>query len=90
MIIILESSKSQQKNLKNRLLVYNFTVPEKEVTRIDKNGEEVTKNVSYIITDSSRFISSSLSNFINNLSEGIHKIKCKHGHKDNNKFILLL
>ena len=25
---------------------------------------------------------SSLSNFINNISEGIHRIKCKFGHSD--------
>ena len=24
-----------------------------------------------------------LSNFVNNLAEGIHKIKCKHKHDDN-------
>ena len=29
------------------------------------------------------FIASSLSNLVNNLSEGIHKIQCKHGHYDN-------
>ena len=55
-----------------------FTVPiEKEVTRIDKNGEKVTKNISHILqfTDSTTFV-------VNNLSEKIHKIKCKHGHDD--------
>ena len=60
-----------------------FTVPiEKGVTRIDKNGEEITKNISYIlqVIDSARFMASSLSNLANNLSEGIHRIKCKHGH----------
>ena len=57
---------------------------EKEVTRIDKNGEEATKNISYILkfVDSARFMASSLSNFVNNLSEWIHKIKCKFGHGD--------
>ena len=38
------------------------TVPiEKEVTRIDKNGEEVKKNISYILQfiDSVRFMASS-------------------------------
>ena len=38
-----------------------FTVPiEKEVTRIDKNGEEVTKNISYLLQfiDGARFIKS--------------------------------
>ena len=62
-----------------------FTVPiEKEVTRVDKNGEEVTKNTSYILQfiDSARFMTSSLSNLVNNLFEGIHKIKCKYGNDD--------
>ena len=57
-----------------------FTVPiEKEVTRTDKNGEEITKNISYILQfiDSARFMASSLSNLANNLSEEIHRIKCK-------------
>ena len=39
-----------------------FTVPiEKEVTRTDKNGEEITKNISYILQfiDSARFMASS-------------------------------
>ena len=58
-----------------------FTVPiEKEVTRMDKNGE-VTKNISYVLQfiDSLRFMASSLSNLANNLAEGIHRIKCKYG-----------
>ena len=47
-----------------------FTVPvEKEVTRIDKNGEEITINISYMlqIIDSPRFMASLLSNLVNNL-----------------------
>ena len=32
--------------------------------------------------DSARFMASSLSNLVNNLSEGIYKIKCKYGHDD--------
>ena len=42
----------------------SFSVPmEKEVTRIDKNGEEITKNISYKLqfNDRSRFMASSLS-----------------------------
>ena len=41
---------------------------EKEVTIIDKNGEEVTKNTSYILQfiNSTRFMASSLSNLVNN------------------------
>ena len=44
-----------------------------------KNGEEITKNICYRlqIIDSARFMSSSLSNFVNNHSEGNHRIKCK-------------
>ena len=63
----------------------NFTVPiEKEVTKIDKNGEETTKNISDILQfiDSARFMASSLSNLVNNLSEGIHRIKCRFGNND--------
>ena len=62
-----------------------FTVPiDKEVTRINKTGKEITKNISYILQfiDSTRFMASSLSNLVNNLSEGIHIIKCKFGHND--------
>ena len=32
--------------------------------------------------DSARFIASSLSSLVNNLSEGIHRIKCKYEHDD--------
>ena len=57
---------------------------EKKVTRIDKNKEEITKNISYKLRliDSIRFMASSLSNLVNNLSEGIHKVKFKFGHDD--------
>ena len=54
-----------------------FTVSiEKEVTRIDKNGEEIKKKLSYILQfiDSARFMAS---------SEGIHNIKCKYEHGNN-------
>ena len=46
--------------------------------------KKLQKNISYILQfiDSARFMASSLSNLVNNLSEGIHKIKCKHGHDD--------
>ena len=62
-----------------------FRVPiEKEVTRIDKNGEEITKNISDILQfiDRARFMASSLSNLVNNFSEGIHRIRCKYAHDD--------
>ena len=62
-----------------------FTVQiAKEVTRIHKNGEEVTKNISYILQfiDSARFMASSLSNLVNNLSQVIHRNKYKFGQDD--------
>ena len=57
---------------------------EKTVTKIDRNGDEITKNISYILQfiDSARFMASSLSTIVNNLSEGIRKIKCKYEHDD--------
>ena len=48
-----------------------FTVPiGEEVTRIDKNGEKITKNISYILQfiDSARFTANSLLYLVNNLS----------------------
>ena len=63
----------------------SFTVPiEKEVTRVDKIGEKLKIYISYILqfTDSARFLASSLSNLVGDLSEGIHKIKCRHRHDD--------
>ena len=61
-----------------------FTVPiEKEVTRVDTNRKEMTKNISSILQfiNSARFMASSLSNLANNLSEGIHRIKYVHDDK---------
>ena len=57
---------------------------EKEVTRIDKNEEQISKTISYILQfiDSATFMAISLSNFVNDLSEGIHRIKCKFWHDD--------
>ena len=68
---------------KNTGQYITFTVSiEKEVTRIDKNGEVITKNISYILQflDSARSMASSLSNLVYNLSEGLHRIKLKLEH----------
>ena len=57
-----------------------FSVPiEKEVTKIDKDGNESAITISYKLKfiDSTRFMASSLSNLAGNLPEEIHKIKCK-------------
>ena len=42
------------------------------------------QKISYILqfVDSARFMASSLSNLVNNLSEVIHKIKSKYGRDD--------
>ena len=64
--------------LENAAKYKTFTIPiEKEVTRIDKNGEDITKNISYMLQfiESARFMASSSSSLVNNFSEGIHKIK---------------
>ena len=57
-----------------------------QVTRTDKNGKNPTKTISYRLPfiDSARFMGSSLSNLVNNLAEGIHKIKCKNEHHNKN------
>ena len=57
-----------------------FSVPiEKEVTNIDKDSNESVATISYKIKfiDKARFMASSLSNLVNNLAEGIRKIKYK-------------
>ena len=46
-----------------------------------KNGEKNTENTFYIL-QFKRSMASSLSNLVNNFSEGIHRIKCKLGHDD--------
>ena len=49
---------------------------EKEVTNIDKDGNESTVNISYKKSiDRARFMGSLLSNLVDNLTERIHKIK---------------
>ena len=57
-----------------------FSVPiEKKVTKIDKYGNESVVTISYKIKfiDSARFMATSLSNLVDNLTEVIHKVKCK-------------
>ena len=54
-------------------------VIEKETTKVDNDDNEDIITISYNTNflDSDRFISSSLSNFVDKLVEEIHKIKCK-------------
>ena len=51
----------------------------KEVTNVDKDGNESVATISYRIEfiESARFMASSLSDLVDNLAERIHKIKCK-------------
>ena len=54
---------------------------EKEITRIDKNGEDIIKHISYIsqlLEHSSTLMASPSSNLFNNISEGIYRINCKY------------
>ena len=53
------------------------------MARIYKKGEEITKNIYHILQyiDSARVIASLLSNLVNSLSKGFHRIKCKYGHE---------
>ena len=65
---------------KNTEKYKTFPVPmEKDITKFYKDGNESVVTVSYKIklNDSARFMASSLSNLVDNLTEGIHKIKCK-------------
>ena len=54
--------------------------------RIDKNGEEITKAVSYRLQfiDSARFIASLLSNLVNNLAKEFIKLNVTVIHIDLN------
>ena len=58
-----------------------FSISKKEeVIKINKDDNENLVAISYKImfTDSARFMATSLSKLVDNLRDGIHKIKCKH------------
>ena len=57
----------------------NFSVKiNKKITKKDKDGVEMIVNILYRLKfiDSYRFMSTSLSNLVNNLSDGLHNNKC--------------
>ena len=58
-----------------------WVVITKEVKRIDKNGEQISKTISYIIEfiDSTNVMASLLSKLVDSFAEGVYKIKCKQG-----------
>ena len=49
------------------------------VTRVDKIGEKITKNISNMLQfiDSARYTASTSSNLVDNLLEALHRVKCK-------------
>ena len=58
-----------------------FSVPiEKKIQQVDRDGNENIVTISYKIKfiDSARFMTSSLSNLVDNLAEGIHTTECKY------------
>ena len=63
---------------KKQYKTYSFPI-KKEIKEIDKGGNESVVTISYKIKfiDSARFMTTSLSNLVDNLAEGINKIKCK-------------
>ena len=64
---------------KNTEKYITFSVPiKKKITKKDKNGNDKITKISCKIKfiDSFRFMSSSLSNLVDNLSEGLHSDKC--------------
>ena len=64
--------------------IKTISIPiEKEVIRINKNGEELQKKTYMLqFIGSTRFMVSSLSNRVDNLFDIIHRIKCKYGRDD--------
>ena len=55
-----------------------FSTNQKEITKKDKNGNNKITKISYKIKfiNSYRFMSTSLSNLVKNLSEGLHNDRC--------------
>ena len=64
---------------KHRKVQNVFHSNEKKVAKIDKDRNESVVTISYKINfiDSARFMETSLSSLVDNLTEGIHKVKCK-------------
>ena len=54
----------------------------KKLQELIKMEKKFKKNMCKILQfiDSARSLASSLSNFVNNLFEGIHRTRCKYGH----------
>ena len=59
-----------------------FSQWQKDLLRIERNRKEISKTISYKLQfiDSARFKASLLPNLVDNLAEGIHKVKWKNEH----------
>ena len=71
--------KELAEEFKEYYLYITFSVSiEKEIIKKDEDGKDKVTKISYKIKfiDSFRFISSSLSNLVDNLSEGLHNDRC--------------
>ena len=79
--IIKELTKSQFECLGENTEKYKiFSFPiEKQTREVDKDGNKdiITTSFKIKFIDSARFLARSLSNLVDTLPEGIHKIKCK-------------
>ena len=64
---------------KQRKVQNFFCSNKKETTKIDKDSNESVETISQKIKfiHNLRFMATSSSNLVDNLTEGIHKIKCK-------------
>ena len=49
---------------------------------MEKKLQKIYLTYDNLLIRCARFMPNSLSNLANDLSEGIHRIKCKHGHDD--------
>ena len=54
-----------------------------KLVKMEKKLQTISYKLQFI--DSARFMASSLSNHVNNLADGIHKIRCTYRH-DNKKY----
>ena len=65
---------------KYRKIYYYFfsTNYKKQITKIDKDGNDKIVDILYKIKFTMFSMSSSLSNLVDNLSEGVHNDKCIH------------
>ena len=75
--------------MENTLKIHTlYSSIKRKAGAIDINGEEITENKSYMLQfiDSAKLMASSSSNLVNNLYEGIHRIKRKLGHGEYCKY----